>query len=222
MSDTLVKDIQNAVETAYAELLKTNPNAKLDRKKLYNDQYIEKVNASIETLIDFAIPRLKGTDLVKMWANGVYTMSDMRGAHNRAYRIVYAWIDLVEHGDLAPFIEEDYVRYVTKGVRPAFTVRPSRWTKNKGKSEPKPKVPKSEPIPEPETQPDPPAEVGEGVDGAIFDSDTLMEFYEDEPEVIIQTVPAESSEESEPEPKPEPYDYRALAQRIRESGNISN
>jgi hypothetical protein len=192
MSDTLVKDIQNAVETAYAEILKNNPSAKLDRKMLYNDKFVENVNASIEKLIDLAVPHLKGTDLVKMWVNCTYSMGDMKGYNNRAFRIVNAWVRLVEHNKM-PFDEGDYLKYIKTGVRPATKVEPS-------KSEPKPKVPKSEPVPEPETQPDPPAEVREGVEGAMFDSETLMEFYEDEPEVIIQTVPAESSEESEPEP----------------------
>ena len=215
MSDNLVKDIQNAVETAYAEILKNNPSAKLDRGALYKDSYVLKVNSSIEALIEAGAPHLKGADLVQMWANNAYSMGDMKGANNRAFRIVSAWNNKVVHGPKIPFDESGYLQMIKNGsVRPATKVEPS-------KSEPKPKVPKSEPVPEPETQPDPPAEVGEGVDGAIFDSETIMEFYEDEPEVIIQTVPAESSEESEPEPEPEPYDYRALAQRIRESGNIS-
>ena len=196
MSDTLVKDIQNAVETAYAELLKTNPNAKLDRGALYKDSYVLKVNSSIEALIEAGAPHLKGADLVQMWANNAYSMGDMKGANNRAFRIVSAWNNKVVHGPKIPFDESGYLQMIKNGsVRPATKVEPS-------KSEPKPKVPKSEPVPEPETQPDPPAEVGEGVDGAIFDSDTLMEFYEDEPEVIIQTVPAESSEEPETEPEP--------------------
>lgn len=215
MSDDLVKDIQSAVETAYAELLKTKPDAKLDRSMLYKDSYILKVNSSIEALIEVGAPHLKGADLVKMWANNAYSMGDMKGANNRAFRIVSAWNNKVVHGPKIPFDESGYLQMIKSGsVRPATKVEPS-------KSEPEPKVPKSEPVPEPETQPDPPADVGEGVQGAIFDSDTLMEFYEDEPEVVIQTVPAKPEPEPEPESEPESYDYRALAERIKETGNVS-
>ena len=90
MSDNLVKDIQNAVETAYAEILKNNPSAKLDRGALYKDSYILKVNSSIEALIEAGAPHLKGADLVQMWANNAYSMGDMKGANNRAFRIVSA------------------------------------------------------------------------------------------------------------------------------------
>ena len=201
MSDDLVKDIQSAVETAYAELLKTKPDAKLDRSMLYKDSYVLKVNSSIEALIEVGAPHLRGADLVKMWANNAYSMGDMKGANNRAFRIVSAWNNKVVHGPKIPFDESGYLQLIKNGsVRPVTKVEPS-------KSEPEPKVPKSEPVPEPETQPDPPADVGEGVDGAIFDSETLMEFYEDEPEVIIQTVPAEP----EPEPTPTTQDVDVWA-----------
>lgn len=214
MSDNLVKDIQSAVETAYAEILKNNPSAKLDRAMLYKDSYVLKVNSSIEALIEAGAPHLKGADLVKMWANNAYSMGDMKGANNRAFRIVSAWNNKVVHGPKIPFDESGYLQMIKSGsVRPATKVEPS-------KPEPEPKVPKSEPVPEPETQPDPPAEEVEGVDGAIFDSETLLEFYEDEPEVIIQTVPEEPSEESKPAPTKQ-VSLKTIAERITQTKNTS-
>ena len=190
MSNATVSDIQHATECAFKTFQARNPALSLD-SKLYDSARMTKILGVMDEIIPFCFPACDGVNYCAMFENYADRLKDFKGNDVMAWRIVSAFQrDVLKMPNPSGLSEANWrAEWAKSGGRPYTVVQPTP-------------TPKPAPAPTIKQTPKPvPTETPAG----YFDVDALMEFYEDEPEVVevikeVQKVAEDAPQLDEPRP----------------------